>query len=502
MFILSLFSYILAAVGAFIAFLIVKLVIKPSILLRFYKKQGMHTDYVPILGHMTVVRRDFQQKGDSFAMPKIFAKEQPNMPIRAINFGDNVMLAICSPELLKEYFRNNNLYAKSRYFVKPLRLIAGLGVLTSEGNHWKKHRKIISNFFHFNFFVDSIPLIRDVVVEFYERMKEHSLQRVHIMDEIQLISGEIIGRMFFSERLHEIKVTQTGRPLQLEMADLISDLSSEARTFIPALFGSQIIAKGYTQRHRSILNRRNEVISILTALIQKRKDSGVHKGDLLDLLLKTQSDPNPENQLSDQDIIDEFFTFVAAGMDTTGHLFTMSLYSLMNHPQYVDELKQEIKQYYNTDKVDVDNLKKMDFMGAFIKECLRMYSPVPAPMPMEAVKTHKLGNFTVKEGTIIRPDYFFNNFNERYFEEPYTFNPKRWFKPEVTSLDPYVFIPFSSGARNCIGQHLAIIEAKIMLSEFFNRFDYKCSVTPYNPKLLMRMLYEPIPEYLIDLTPK
>jgi len=174
----------------------------------------------------------------------------------------------------------------------------------------------------------------------------------------------------------------------------------------------------------------------------------------------------------------------------------------MLHPEYVDELKAEIKQYYNTDKIDPEALKKMDFMSAFIKECLRMYSPVPAPMPMEANSTHKLGDYTIKEGTIIRPDYFFNNFNERYFADPHKFNPRRWFEREVNELNPYVYIPFSSGSRNCIGQHLALIEAKIMISEFLNRFDYKCSIQPYNPKLTMRMLYEPVPSYLIDLTPK
>lgn len=345
-------------------------------------------------------------------------------------------------------------------------------------------------------------MIRNVVVEFFEEMKKTDMKKVNIMDEIQLISGEIIGRLFFSEKLHQFKVKRTGRCLQLEFAYLIGDLSSAARNFIPALFGSQIIAKGWFKEHKDILDRRQEVMDKLVELINKRKEGKVAKNDLLDLLIKTQQDPDPANVMTDQDIIDEFFTFVAAGMDTTGHLFTMSLYCLMLHPEYTEELMSEIKQYYNTDNIDAENLKKMDFMTAFIKETLRMYSPVPAPMPMEATTTHKLGNYTIKEGTIIRPDYFFNNFNEKYFADPYTFKPKRWFEKEVMELNPYVYIPFSAGPRNCIGQHLAMMEAKIMISEFLNRFDYKCSTQPYEPKFLMRMLYEPVPEYLIDLTPK
>ena len=502
MIILKIALFIITLLALFIGFLINKLYIRPSLLLRYYKKQGMFTEYLAPLGHMTRIRKDFNELGDSFGSSKLFAKSHPNMPLRAINFGDNVMVAINSPELLKEFFRNQNLYAKYRYFIRPLRIVAGLGILTSEGPHWKKHRKIISNFFHYNFFVENIPVVRNVVVEFFERMKTQSMDKVHIMDDIQLISGEIIGRMFFSEELFKITMKKTQRPLQLEIADLLGDLTSEARTFLPALLGSEIIAKGYFKRHRDILERREEVIATLGGLINQRKASGNQKDDLMGLLIKTQQDPDPANVLSDQDIIDEFFTFVAAGMDTTGHLFTMALYSLTLHPEYLEELKQERDLYYNSEKVDSDSLRKMDQLGAFIKECLRMYSPVPAPMPMEATKTHKLGEYTIKEGTAIRPDYFFNNFNERYFADPYKFNPKRWFETDVLALDPYVHIPFSSGSRNCIGQHLAIIEAKIMLSEFLNRFDFMNPVQPYNPKLLMRMLYEPVPEFLINLTPK
>jgi len=322
------------------------------------------------------------------------------------------------------------------------------------------------------------------------------------MDEVQSLAGEIIGRIFFTERLYDIKCTQTGRSIQLEMAYLIADLSSEARTLIPALFGSQIIAKGYFKKHRDILSRKDEVTKIVTELIDKRRQSGENKNDMLDLMLKTQKETDPANRLTDQDIIDEFFTFVGAGVDTTGHLFTMALYSLMNHPEHVEPLRIEREKLYDTNNVDHESLKNMDLLTAFIKETLRMYSPVPAPMPMEAVKTHKLGEYTITEGTIIRPDYFFNNFNERYFKDPYKFDPSRWFDKEVQALDPYVFIPFSSGSRNCIGQHLAMIEAKIMLCEFLNRFDYKSSVTPYNPGLIMRMLYEPLPEYHIDITEK
>mmetsp|Transcript_4515 Transcript_4515/g.3727 ORF Transcript_4515/g.3727 Transcript_4515/m.3727 type:complete len:214 (+) Transcript_4515:962-1603(+) len=204
--------------------------------------------------------------------------------------------------------------------------------------------------------------------------------------------------------------------------------------------------------------------------------------------------------MDDEEIMNTYISMVGAGMDTTGHLITMVIYNLLKHPEYFEELKKERDEIYNGSTVDMDMLKKMDNLHLFIKETLRCHAPVPAPFPMEAIKDHKIAGFTVKKGTIIRPDYFFNHFNEKYFKDPYTFNPKRWLNRD--SDDPFCFTPFSAGPRNCIGQHLSIIEAKIILSEFLKRYNFTCSDKNYNPKFTMRMLYEPDPALLLDIIPR
>jgi len=321
------------------------------------------------------------------------------------------------------------------------------------------------------------------------------------MHEMEEITGEIIGRLFFSENTYDKKLKTTGRSLQIEIAYLLNDLMIEGRSPLCFLFGPNIIKQGWTAKQRNIMARINDLRDECTTLIRKRRASGEKKGDLLDLLLESQSNSEVSMRMDDIEILNTYISFIGAGMDTTGHLVTMALYNLQKYPEWFEDLKKERDAKYNGSKVTNDMLKDLVVLDAFLKETLRIHTPVPAPMPMVALQTHKLGNYTIKQGTYLRPDYFFTNFNEQFFTDPHKFDPNRWIdQPDLK--DPFAFTPFSAGPRNCIGQHLSTIEAKIMMCEFLNRFDFKSAIENYQPKMTFRMLYDPIPDFLIELIPK
>mmetsp|Transcript_17440 Transcript_17440/g.15328 ORF Transcript_17440/g.15328 Transcript_17440/m.15328 type:complete len:132 (+) Transcript_17440:734-1129(+) len=131
----------------------------------------------------------------------------------------------------------------------------------------------------------------------------------------------------------------------------------------------------------------------------------------------------------------------------------------------------------------------MDYMTAFLKETLRMATPSIEILDRVALRDHTLGEYKVKKGTIVNLALVCNHFDEKYFEDPEIFKPARWIDSETRTMksvkaDPFVFIPFSTGAHNCIGQHMAMNEAKIILSLFIKKFRYVHTNKEYKMKFI------------------
>jgi cytochrome P450 len=138
----------------------------------------------------------------------------------------------------------------------------------------------------------------------------------------------------------------------------------------------------------------------------------------------------------------------------------------------------------------------MDYLTAFLKETLRMATPATTIMHRVALSDHKLGNLEIKKGTTLATAFMGNNFSEEYFDEPLKFKPERFYdKNSITNenlaKNPYAFIPFSAGGRNCIGQHLAMNEAKIILGLFLRTFNFDLQDPNYKLKMNQTFMHEP-----------
>lgn len=94
----------------------------------------------------------------------------------------------------------------------------------------------------------------------------------------------------------------------------------------------------------------------------------------------------------------------------------------------------------------------MNTTHALFKETLRMNPPGPFTLSRRVVQDHTLGDLKVYKHTAVRANLLTSHFNEKYFEDPFTFKPERFLaKEETAKIDPFAFLPFSAGPRNCIG---------------------------------------------------
>jgi len=251
--------------------------------------------------------------------------------------------------------------------------------------------------------------------------------------------------------------------------------------------------------HHKYMNEVREFRVLCQKIIQDRK-ANTNKGtDMLGLIFDYQKTEKDSEKFNDKDIVDEFITFFIAGMDTTALLCTITLYLLSKHPEYLERVKKEAKEIYSgKSPVTIEDLNDMEFTHAVLKEALRMYSPATSIIPRIAQFDHEIGDIKIKKGTGVQVGFAYNNSNEKNFKDPSIFNPDRWLNKKG-DMDTFTFIPFSAGQRNCIGQHLALIEAKVIIAEFLNTFEYK--VVPDNFKLKMGsgFLYRATPKIQFDV---
>ena len=469
----------------------------PLYRMSFYKGTGRQIYFYPILGYLKAMAENLRTRHDVMAGAKDCGRYTPENKILITNEKSKALVVLRDPAYIKEHIQKQHCYHKAN-IARALLPIMGTGLVLAEDDVWKHHRKIISNSFHYEFLSKNVSVIQETTRQFLDKVKPEEYKSFSVITRIQDITGEIVGHIFFGENLSEYIFE--GKPLTVVLAELVAQLGFCGRSPLVVLFGLKVVTLPIFPKFKKIMKRVSEFRKVCAGIIEDRKASPKQRNDLLTSLLATQESNDPSQRFSDEDIINEFITFFIAGMDTTGHLIGMTLYNLAQNPQYLKDLKEEREKIYNKENIiSAENLQKMDLLHAMLKETLRMYTPSPGILGRVAVENHKLIDLDIRKGDLVKPEFFAIFYNEKYFKDPDEFRPYRWTTP-IPNLDPFAFIPFSAGARNCIGQHLAIFEAKIIISEFLKRFQPKVPEN-YQLSMIIRFLYEPKEELKLILKP-
>lgn len=482
-----------------IGYLIISFIILPLKKIKSYRSDGVTTYFFPGLGYLYLLEKSFRERGDMMAYSKEHQEPHPNRKFLATHINRTPLFVLQGHQYTKEFLQNPQFYVKTSMLdtIKPL---AGTGLVLAEGETWKRHRRVISTSFNFEFLKTNISLIHNTTREFFDRLSLNDYKSYSVIPNMQEITGEIVGRIFFGANLSDY--TFEGKSLTVALNDISVDLSLVAVSPFYVIFGSKLLEYPVLPQYKRLMQRVQNFRRRCLDIIQDRKAKPLASNtDLLSLLLVTQLAEDPEQRFSDEDIVNEFITFFSAGMDTTAHLVAMALYNLTQYPQYIEQLQAEREETYNKDQIlTSETLHKMNILHSFLKETLRFHTPAPMPFIREAVQDHTLIDLKVKKGDLVFPDFQSSAFDEKLLKDPKEFDPTRWTNPDL-KIDPYVFVPFSAGPRNCIGQHLAMIESKIIVSEFLERFDFDLK-EGYKLRMKWKALYEPEDELIFTLKPK
>eukprot|EP00127_Corallochytrium_limacisporum_P000839 Clim_evm15s26 gene=Clim_evmTU15s26 len=361
----------------------------------------------------------------------------------------------------------------------------GKGLLTSSGEHWRSHRRALTNTFHFN-----------VLRHYLESMKRNVSVFLDLMDK-KAETGETFD-IFDYHLLLGLDVifeTAMGRNIDAQLAEGKNEycqaVVTAARTlsargqrpwlWIPFIWKSTALYQEYRSALAVLDKWKFETIRerrtiLAKAMLASGKDSvdidamALRRGRLsfLDLML-TLKDANGDPAFDEEEIGEEVANFMFAGHDTTSAALTWLTAEVAHNPQIQERLQQEVDEYWAAhDALDMDDLNTLPYVNAVVKETLRKYPSAPT-VGRVLDEDAQCGEYFLPKDTIIFLHIDGINNNPEDWNEPEVFNPERFLNGN-DNFDPYNYVPFSAGARNCIGQKFALQLIKTYVFYFFRRF--------------------------------
>lgn len=477
----SLLSIASVCLVLFVIRIAAKYFIRPYYLLQQLKKvKGGILSYRPIFGNFPELIKSERIHKDALYVMKKNVQENPDLRFVASTFMSELYISLYDPELIKEFLNKQTLFVE-----KDLRIFGTItktskaGLVFSEGERWKSLRKLISQVFHFDYMNSSIPIISRTANEWVERFCTGPVSTVNVSKELKTYTATVIWRIFFGEESIDEK-EESAKIIQTALESFRMTMT-QSRSRWNFIFGPKFFKLGLRKFDRDFKRKYNWLLNVYTAklkrfrqsIAEKHKKQGQadkHK-NLVELLIEQSEKEMNGAGFSDLDIISQISTFFTAGTDTTSELLTISHYHLAMNQDIQEKIREEIKMHIGEAEITYEHFAKMDYLNAFVKEALRMHGPSVGVFPRVAKRDEMIGDIKIKKGFSVNVATVGLNYNPKFFKEPERFRPERWLEKEDAGVrNPLAYLPFSAGPRRCIGEQLALIEAKILLSNVIRNF--------------------------------
>ncbi|KAK1375677.1 Triterpene C-23 carboxylase [Heracleum sosnowskyi] len=481
-------SFVVVGIFALLWHLYVMLVANPRKIRRMLKKQGINGPKPKfLLGNILELKKmkDAVVKHSDSTEPPVLHNCGPLLlpffdtwkhqfgDIFRIALGNTTILIVNRYDVLKEITTCTSLdFGKPSYLAKDRGAILGNGIITSNGHYWAQQRKLIAPQLYMDKVKEMCDLINGCVrtmLDAWNNIIESNgggiVSDIEIVPHMRSFSGDVISRACFGSNF------QQGEEIFSKLRELF-ELSS-TKAFSLGIPGMRHIP---TKNNRKLWALEKEIHELILGVVKQRTEVGYTK-DLLQMLLEGGRNSELRKHEIDQFIVTNCKNIYLAGYETTAVSATWALMLLATNQDWQDRVRAEAIEVCKGQPPDAVAVSKMKVLTMVINESLRLYPPVVV-MSREALKDIKFGDIHVPKGvnvwavvTSLHTD------PEIWGEDSYKFNPSR-FANGVTGACklPHLYMPFGVGPRICLGQNLALVELKILISLILS--SYSLSLSP------------------------
>jgi cytochrome P450 len=406
-----------------------------------------------------------------------------------IRLGPVRFVVLSHPDLVEQVLVTQHARFRKGSSHRLTRSLLGNGLLSSEGEFWRRQRRLVQPAFHRDRIAGYADVMADYTQQILDTWRDGEERDVHA--EMMRLTLRIVAKTLFDADITgEASVFGAALSTALERFD--------GRTSTVVLMLPIALPTPGNLRFRRALKTLD---GIVLDLVNRRRASGQDRGDLLSMLLAARDEDG--RGMEDGQLRDETITLLFAGHETTALALTWAWYLIAQHPDVEARLHEEVDHVLGTRPPTLTDLAQLTYAEAVVSESLRLYPPAPAVV-REAIQQCEIGGYRIPARTSVLMSQWVIQRDARFFEAPEAFRPERWLMTEshaaLAQRRPhFAYFPFGGGPRICIGSTFAQTEATLVLASIAQRFRLTLvsghEVTPHvaltlRPKHSVRVVVE------------
>jgi len=353
---------------------------------------------------------------------------------------------------------HQEVYPKADIINKPLNLMMGESILTSEGDSWLKNRRLMQPAFHMKQLANLVDVMVSCTESFIKDWENKpDGEVIDIAEETLKLTLKIAGQTLFSKDISD-EDSVLGKAFRTGYEFLnykINNLWTEP-LWVP------------TSRNKRFKKAKNTLDDLILDIINYRRQNPSERNDLLSMLMSARDEDTGEG-MSDKQLQNEAITLLVAGHETAASSLAWTWYLLAEHLNIAENLQDELQAVLNASNPSFEKLPQLEYTRRIFDETLRLYPPawgiVRTPQ-----KDDEISGYPIPKNSIVTVGAFMIHRHSEFWENPNEFNPDNFLPEKINQRPKFAYFPFGGGKRICIGQNFALMEATIIIALISQRF--------------------------------
>lgn len=342
-------------------------------------------------------------------------------------------------------------YVKSSNYA-GLKIMLGEGLLTSEGDFWKRQRRLSQPAFHREHlagFATTMAHETQRMLDRWSRIEPGTSLDAHA--EMMRLTFAIVGQTLLSTDVDDDS-SAIGEALDVGLK--WTNDYAEALVRIPPW-----VPTPGNLRYQKARRTLDELVYRIIGERRKQADPG---NDLLGMLMRVVGE-GEDDRMNDRQLRDELLTLVLAGHETTANLLAFAFHALSTNPHWLRQTQEEVDAVLQGRTPTLADLPRMKITRMVLDETLRLYPPAWT-FERQALEDDVIGGYRLPKGGIVGISPYVLHRDAKLWENPEGFDPMRFSPERSEGRHKFAYLPFGGGPRTCIGNAFAMMEATIILA--------------------------------------